>query len=100
MLKTVSMNPDERWRQPMVFGSNKILVIGEKETFIIKVLMGKLKDAGITAVFSSTNVNAIIKSGQIVALSSITWRRVSILQEKLPRSFVTSCQIITSSLRL
>lgn len=45
----------------MVFGSNKILVIGEKETFIIKVLMGKLKDAGITTVFSSANVNAINK---------------------------------------
>lgn len=43
----------------MAFGSNKILVIGEKETFIIKVLLGKLKDAGITALFSKADVNDI-----------------------------------------
>ncbi|WP_029231056.1 response regulator [Butyrivibrio sp. VCB2006] len=41
--------------------NNKILVIGEKETFIIKVLIGKLKDAGITAIFAPTDVNDINK---------------------------------------
>lgn len=44
----------------MLFGKdNKILIIGAKETFIIKVLMGKLKDASIEAFFASTKVNEI-----------------------------------------
>ena len=43
----------------MFFGSGKVLVIGEKETFIIKVLLGKLNDAKIETAFASENVNAI-----------------------------------------
>ena len=43
----------------MFFGSGKVLVIGEKETFIIKVLMGKLNDAKIETVFSEDKVTSI-----------------------------------------
>lgn len=43
----------------MLMESGRILVIGGKETFIIKVLINKLKDAGIDAFFAASNVNAI-----------------------------------------
>mgnify|MGYP002854657526 CR=1 FL=1 len=43
----------------MFFGSGKVLVIGEKETFIIKVLLGKLNDAKIQTAFASKDVNDI-----------------------------------------
>ncbi|WP_022773869.1 response regulator [Butyrivibrio sp. AE2015] len=43
----------------MFFGSGKVLVIGEKETFIIKVLLGKLNDARLQTSFASENLNAI-----------------------------------------
>lgn len=43
----------------MLMEPGKILVIGGKETFIIKVLINKLKDAGINAFFSASNVNSI-----------------------------------------
>ncbi len=40
---------------------NKILIIGEKESFIIRVLLKKLADAGITAAFAETKVEAMAK---------------------------------------
>lgn len=49
----------ERERDMLFSKDNKILIIGAKETFIIKVLMGKLKDASIEAFFASTKVNEI-----------------------------------------
>ncbi|WP_026651088.1 response regulator [Butyrivibrio proteoclasticus] len=38
---------------------NRIMVIGEKETFLVKVLVQKVKDAGIDCVFKDFNINAI-----------------------------------------
>ena len=50
------------WEKDMLFGNeNKILIIGGKETFIIKVLIGKLKDAGIETFFAVSQVNEIDK---------------------------------------
>jgi CheY-like chemotaxis protein len=43
----------------MFLGSGKVLIIGEKETFIIKVLMGKLNDAKMETEFAEEKVNAI-----------------------------------------
>lgn len=40
-------------------GQNQILILGEKESFIIRVLLKKLADANIKAVFSSLNPNRI-----------------------------------------
>lgn len=46
----------------MFFGNKgKIMIIGAKETFIIKVLLGKLKDANLDACFAATKVNEINK---------------------------------------
>lgn len=43
----------------MFIKNGKVLVIGAKETFIIKVLMQKLKEAGIEVFFAVNSVNAI-----------------------------------------
>ena len=40
-------------------GQNKILIIGEKESFIIRVLLKKLKDADIDAVFTLPDLDSI-----------------------------------------
>ena len=40
-------------------GQNKILIIGEKESFIIRVLLKKLKDADIDAVFTLPALDSI-----------------------------------------
>ncbi len=38
---------------------NKLLILGEKESFIIRVLLNKLKDAGIDAVFTTPELAKI-----------------------------------------
>lgn len=38
---------------------NRIMVIGEKETFLVKTLVQKVKDAGIDCVFKNFNINSI-----------------------------------------
>ena len=47
---------------------NRILVIGEKETFLIKVLVKKIKDSGYDAVYVPSNVNAIHDNWEGAAL--------------------------------
>ena len=42
---------------------NRIMVAGEKESFLIRVLVKKLKDTGYDAYFASWNINEINKSG-------------------------------------
>lgn len=39
--------------------ANGVMVIGEKESFVIRVLLKKLKDSGIDAFFTASDVNAI-----------------------------------------
>ncbi len=39
--------------------TNNVLITGEKETFIIRVLMKKLQEAGIKAEFASTKISSV-----------------------------------------
>ena len=40
-------------------GENLVMVIGEKETFLIRVLVKKLNDSGFRAEFVPEDVNSI-----------------------------------------
>ena len=47
---------------------NRILIIGAKESFIIRVLLNKLEDARISAVFAEADVNKINEKWQDISL--------------------------------
>ena len=49
-------------------GENLVMVIGEKETFLIRVLVKKLNDSGFRAEFVPENVNSINAKWQETAL--------------------------------
>lgn len=50
---------------------NRIMIIGEKETFLVKALMQKIRDAGIECVFDEFNITAIAKDWENIDLVSI-----------------------------
>ena len=59
---------------------NSVMVIGEKETFVIRVLLKKLRDAGINAFYTAEDVDAV----------NLGWNRAALItyymdaNEKMP----------------
>ena len=68
--------------------ANSVMIIGEKENFVIRVLLKKLADSGIDAFFASADINVINGKWDQAALITYYMETNEQLSEKL-RRFLT-----------
>ena len=68
-------------------GQNKILIIGEKESFIIRVLLKKLADADIDAVFVTPSLNKINEQWDDISLITFYMEKDERLEDEI-RTFL------------
>lgn len=68
-------------------GQNKILIIGEKESFIIRVLLKKLADADIDAVFVTPSLNKINEQWDDISLITFYMEKDERLEDEV-RTFL------------
>ena len=63
--------------------NNRIMVIGQKETFLIRVLVKKINEAGMKAFFTPTDVNAINKEWENMDIVTCYLETEEMIPEKV-----------------